>query len=98
MRRAMASLGGETVELRLRNISSSGALAECNVPVTPGTELTIDIVGVGPVRGIVRWAQARKFGIQFDHQFDLGRLAPKKETRQDVRILRPSYLGKQAAS
>ncbi|MFL6755195.1 MAG: EAL domain-containing protein [Sphingomicrobium sp.] len=98
MRRAMASLGGETVELRLRNISSSGALASCNVPVTPGTELTIDIVGVGPVRGIVRWAQARKFGIQFDHQFDLGRLAPKKETRQDVRILRPSYLGKQAAS
>jgi len=97
MRRAMAAIGGETVELRLRNISSSGALAECNVPLTPGTELTIDIVGVGPVRGIVRWAQARKFGVQFDHQFDLGRLAPKKETRQDVKILRPSYLGKQAA-
>ena len=97
MRRALASIGGETVELRLRNISSMGALAECNVPVTPGAELTIDIVGVGPVCGIVRWAQARKFGLQFENQFDLGRLAPKKETRQDVKLLRPTYLGQQAA-
>ncbi len=48
----------------------------------PGTELTIDIVGVGPVRGIVRWAQAGKFGVQFGEQFDLARLAPKKEKPQ----------------
>jgi diguanylate cyclase (GGDEF)-like protein len=81
MRRAVARLDGETVELRLRNISSMGALAECKVPVTPGDALTIDIVGVGPVRGVVRWSQADQFGVQFDGQFDLGRLAPKKDTK-----------------
>ena len=43
-----------------------GALVECELPVAPGTELTIDIVGVGPVRGVVRWAQSGKFGVQFD--------------------------------
>jgi hypothetical protein len=58
-----------------------GALAECKVPVTPGDALTIDIVGVGPVRGVVRWSQADQFGVQFDGQFDLGRLAPKKDTK-----------------
>ena len=53
--------------------------------VAPGTELAIDIVGVGPVRGIVRWAQAGKFGVQFDGQFDLARLAPKKEIQPQRR-------------
>jgi hypothetical protein len=74
-----------------------GALVECNVPVSPGMTIAIDIVGVGPVRGIVRWAQSGKFGVQFEHQFDLGRLAPKKEQRTNVRMLTPSYLDPQRA-
>jgi hypothetical protein len=80
------------VEVRLRNISSMGSLVECPVAVAPGTDLTIDIVGVAPVRGIVRWAQAGKFGVQFEDRFDMGRLAPKKERRDEVTMLRPSYL------
>jgi diguanylate cyclase (GGDEF)-like protein len=92
MRRAISSIHGETVEVKLRNISSMGALAECELPVAPGDELTMDIVGVGPVRGIVRWAQSGKFGVQFDHQFDLARLAPKKEKQNDVTMLRPWYV------
>jgi diguanylate cyclase (GGDEF)-like protein len=92
MRRALASIGGETVELKLRNISSMGALAECRVAVAPETELTIDIVGVGPVRGIVRWAQSGQFGLQFEGQFDLARLAPKRETPSHVAMMRPNYL------
>jgi diguanylate cyclase (GGDEF)-like protein len=79
MRRAITAINDETIEVRLRNISSMGALVECDLAVAPGTELTMDIVGVGPVRGVVRWAQSSRFGIQFDGQFDLGRLAPKKE-------------------
>jgi diguanylate cyclase (GGDEF)-like protein len=92
MRRAMTSIDGIIVEVKLRNISSMGAMVECDSPVAPGTELAIDIVGVGPVRGIVRWAQAGKFGVQFGQQFDLGRLAPKKEKRNKVQMLRPWYI------
>ncbi len=92
MRRALTAIGGENVEVRLRNISSMGALAECDLAVAPGTELSIDIIGVGPVRGIVRWAQSGKFGVQFDGQFDLGRLAGKKEKRNEVTMLRPWYV------
>ena len=95
MRRALAILDGNPVELRLHNISSMGALVECEVPVAPGAELAIDIVGVGPVRGIVRWAQARKFGVQFDGQFDLARLAPKKENPNPTTMLRPRYMDEQ---
>jgi diguanylate cyclase (GGDEF)-like protein len=92
MRRALASINGERVELKLRNISSMGALAECELSVAPDTELTIDIVGAGPVRGIVRWAQSGQFGLRFEGQFDLSRLAPKRQTPSHVAMMRPSYL------
>ena len=96
MRRAVARIDDEVVELKLRNISSRGALAECNVPVTPGASLTIDIVGVGPVFGTVRWAHTGQFGVQFGEQFDLGRLAPKKQKTNEVKMLRPWYVEQQA--
>jgi diguanylate cyclase (GGDEF)-like protein len=92
MRRAVTLIDGASVEVKLRNISSMGALVECTVPVSPGMSIAIDIVGVAPVRGIVRWAQSGKFGVQFEHQFDLARLAPKKEKPTSVRMLTPSYL------
>ena len=62
MRRAIAAIDGAPTEIRLRNMSAMGALVECEKSVAPGTILTIDIVGVGPVVGTVRWAQAGKFG------------------------------------
>ena len=43
-------------------------------------------------RGIVRWAQAGKFGVQFVDHFDLGRLAPKKEKGPATTMLRPWYV------
>jgi len=92
MRRAIAAINGVTTEIRLRNISAMGALVECDQPVAPGMSITIDIVGVGPVVGAVRWAQAGKFGIQFNEQFDLGRLAAKSQKANDVTMLQPWYV------
>ena len=92
MRRAIAAINGQTTEIRLRNISAMGALVECDQPVAPGMSITIDIVGVGPVVGAVRWAQAGKFGIQFVEQFDLGRLAAKAPKSNDVTMLQPWYV------
>ena len=74
-----------------------GALVECDRAVAPGDMLTIDIVGVGPVSGAVRWAQSGKFGIQFEGTFDLARLAPKKERRNDVTMLQPWYVERRAS-
>jgi diguanylate cyclase (GGDEF)-like protein len=98
MRRAITSIGGETVEVKLRNISSMGALVECELAVSPGMELAIDIVGVGPVRGIVRWSQAGRFGVQFNGEFDLSRLAPKKEKPATPAMMRPWYVDQREAS
>ena len=94
MRRAITAINGRTEEIRLRNISVMGALVECDVPVAPGTQLTLDIVGVGPVSGTVRWAHASRFGMQFSEPFDLSHLAPKREKGNDVHMLRPWYADK----
>jgi diguanylate cyclase (GGDEF)-like protein len=98
MRRAMASLEGETCEVRLRNISIMGALVECDRAVAPGTRVVMDIVGAGPVEGVVRWAQAGKFGIQFSDAFQMSRLAPKKQKTNEVQMLQPWYVGQQNAA
>ena len=98
MRRAVACIDDEMVEVKLRNISSMGAQVECHVAVSPGQALTIDLIGVGPVQGLVRWAQSGKFGIQFVAQFDLARLAPKRAERQDVTMLAPWYVDRRAES
>ena len=84
MRRAIAAIDGVPTEIRLRNMSAMGALVECPKSVSPGTTLTIDIVGVGPVIGVVRWAQANKFGVNFSEPFDLTRLAPRQDARKSV--------------
>ena len=97
MRRAVSCINGETMEVKLRNISSMGAQVECPASVAPGMDVVIDIVGVGPITGTVRWAQAGKFGVQFGQQFDLARLAPKREKQQDTRMLRPDYLDSRKA-
>ena len=98
MRRGITAINGETLEVKLRNISSMGALVECQIPVSPGDELTMDIVCVGPVRAVVRWAQAGLFGVQFASLFDLARLAPKKEKHNEVTMLRPWYVDQREAS
>jgi EAL domain-containing protein (putative c-di-GMP-specific phosphodiesterase class I) len=94
MRRAIAAINGHTEEIRLRNISQMGALVECESPVAPGTQLTLDIVGVGPVTGIVRWAQSSRFGMQFSEPFDLTRLAPRRDKQSEASVLRPWYIDK----
>ncbi len=92
----MASIGGAVCEVRLRNISATGALVECGAPVAPGTRVAMDIVGAGPVEGTVRWAQSGRFGLQFADTFLMSRLATKKQKSNDVQMLRPWYVGEKA--
>jgi hypothetical protein len=48
------------------------------------------------VHGVVRWAQAGKFGVQFSDLFDLTRLAPKKDKRAESMMV-PWYLDRRKA-
>ena len=98
IRRALTAIDGSVVEVRLRNISAMGTLVDCPHPVAPGTRMTLDIVGVGPVVGIVRWAHAKRFGLLFEQEFELARLANRRSKREDVTMLTPWYVHNQTGS
>jgi hypothetical protein len=53
------------VEIRVRNVSTAGFMAECAAPVRIGSYVTLDIPGIGPVQAQVRWQIGVRMGGMF---------------------------------
>ena len=78
--------------VRLRNISSSGALIECQTPLRVGAEPLLDLGEAGQVFATVTWAVGDQAGLKFQEPFDLNQLARAKPELAPARWDRPSYL------
>ena len=64
-------VGSDTVEqVRVRNLSSGGLMAEYAAPVVPRTPVQIEVRGVGWVSGRIAWATDGRVGIAFDREID----------------------------
>lgn len=65
-------LAGTTSEfqVKVRNLSAGGMLAEGSVPVVPGNRLKVCLRNIGWVDGGVAWVQENRFGIAFDQEVD----------------------------
>jgi len=57
-------------DLRVRNLSESGMMADLDRIVPEGTRLTVDIRGIGEVQGRVAWCESGRMGIRFDTTVD----------------------------
>jgi hypothetical protein len=55
----------------VRNISSGGMMAVCDVPVAIGDRVEAKIEKVGDVSGRVAWAVSPRIGIAFDAPLDV---------------------------
>lgn len=64
----VGSLPGEQV--RVRNLSAGGLMAEYPSPVDQGTPVRIELRGVGEVRGHIAWVTDGRIGIAFDTAID----------------------------
>lgn len=53
------------VEIKVRDLSSAGFMAECAEPVRIGSYVSLDIPGIGPVQAQVRWQIGLKMGGMF---------------------------------
>lgn len=63
--------GSNTVaEVRVRNLSSGGLMAELPNPVPTGTAIDIELRGIGWVAGRVAWTAVGRSGIAFDAPID----------------------------
>lgn len=56
--------------VKIRNLSAGGLMAEGDLRVVRGTQVSVEIRNVGWVRGAVAWVQENRFGIAFDTQID----------------------------
>ena len=91
IRRATLHWGERAMEARLRNISSGGALIECERGIAPGTQVRLLLPGCGEIYADVRWASGGQLGLSFETEFDLRKLAPKARS-DGSSLVRPDYL------
>ena len=61
-----------SVEVKVRDLSPSGFMAECAEPVGIGSFVTLDVPGIGPVEAQVRWQIGRRMGGMFLDPISLG--------------------------
>ena len=61
---------GEQGDVRIRNISSGGLMAEAPVRAARGEPVEIQLKNVGWVSGKVAWIAESRFGIAFDYPID----------------------------
>ena len=78
--------------VRLRNISSTGALIEFEVPLPVGAEPLLDLGAAGTVFATVTWVVGDQAGLRFHSPFDMALLAQSRPQIAPVKWRRPAYL------
>jgi hypothetical protein len=80
--------------VRLRNISTEGAMLEGSEDLADDTGVVLDLGEGGAVSGRVRWSRAGQIGVRFDERYDLHKLARSGSSAPVPRpeMLKPDYL------
>jgi hypothetical protein len=63
--------GWSSLEIRMIDLSSGGFRASCEARLPPGSCVSLDIPGVGPVDAQVQWQRRDNFGARFLQPIDL---------------------------
>ncbi len=61
---------GQALQVRVRNLSSGGLMAEFGSPVAGGTPVEVEVRGIGWVAGRIAWAAEGRIGIAFEREID----------------------------
>lgn len=62
--------GRDVVQVRVRNLSSGGLMAEYAQPINSGTPVDVDVRGVGWITGRIAWSAEGRVGVAFDQEID----------------------------
>jgi hypothetical protein len=65
----------ESSEVRVHNVSSGGAMLQCDRVFDEGTDVLLELTGAGMLNAKVRWCEDGQIGISFDQEFDLATLS-----------------------
>jgi hypothetical protein len=61
------------VEVTIRDVSTSGFMAECPEPVRIGSYVSLEVPGIGPIEAQVRWQIGGRMGGMFLDPISLSR-------------------------
>ena len=57
--------------VKVRNLSAGGMMAEAgDLTLEAGERLSVQLRNVGVVRGVIAWAQDKRFGVSFETEID----------------------------
>lgn len=62
--------GDNCGEVRIRNLSAGGLMAEAPVLTKRGDKVQLELRNIGRVTGHVAWVAQGRFGVAFDHPID----------------------------
>ena len=62
-----------SLEVRVLDVSPLGFRADCDAHLRPGSAVTLEIPGIGPVEAQVEWQRGNQFGARFFAPIDLDR-------------------------
>lgn len=79
-------------EVRLRDVSDTGALIECPEALVVGSQVLLDLGKAGSLSANVMWAVGDQAGLSFHDTFDMRRLSQARPRVAPVEWLRPAYL------
>jgi hypothetical protein len=82
----------ETIPVRLRNVSESGALIETQSGLPVGAEPLLDLGDAGSIFATVTWAVGDQMGLKFHEPFDMQQLAQAKPEIAPVEWQAPVYV------
>jgi hypothetical protein len=82
----------QSSQVRLRNISETGAMVECNAPLHVGAEPLLELGEGVSIFTTVAWIIGDSAGLKFHQPFDLALLARSKPEVAPARWEAPSYL------
>lgn len=57
-------------QVRVRNLSAGGLMAEVASPIAQGTPVELEVRGVGWITGKIAWYAAGRVGVAFDQMID----------------------------
>lgn len=78
--------------VRLRNISSGGALVDVAMIYPVGSEVMLDLGAAGQLDATVSWAHAEQVGLRFKQPFDIAKLANLRPDVTPHHWQRPGFL------
>ena len=58
------------VQLRVRNLSAGGLMADCGLSLATGQAVEFEIRNIGTVPGRIAWADGQRIGVAFDTPID----------------------------